>query len=163
MTIIPLIGAGIPDTCRHFAAGIPVKARTVSSVSCHSEAQPTSVAALSFRANMPDMPELTRRIVTSTYRYKRPPKRKAPVVLPGPVVVTAKRSRSGGKKAAAEPKDPVATAPAKAERKPAIVTVTDRKRLKLMRQEKAMAAYADPDATARIRAFFKQMIRPPGE
>jgi hypothetical protein len=92
---------------------------------------------------MPDMPELTRRIVTSTYRYIRPPKRKAPVVLPDPVVVTAKRRRPGGEKAAAVPKDPIATAPAKAERKPAIVTVTGKKRLKLMREERAMAAGAD--------------------
>jgi hypothetical protein len=111
------------------------------------------------------MPELTRRIVTTAYRYKRPPKRKAPVVLPDPVVVTAKRHRPGGEKAASEPKDPVATAPAKAERKPAIVTVTSRKRLKMMRQDRAQApgADVDPEVTARIRAWLKQMIHPPGE
>jgi hypothetical protein len=123
------------------------------------------VAALSFRANMPDMPELTRRIVTPTYRYKRLPKRKAPVVLPDPVVVTAKRRRPGGEKAAAESRGSTATGPAKAERKPAIVTTTGKKGLKLMRQERAQAAGADvdPETRARIRAFLKQMTRPPGE
>jgi hypothetical protein len=122
------------------------------------------VAALSFHANMPDMPELTRRIVTSTYRYKRPPKRKAPVVLPDTVVVTAKRRRLRGEKAA-EPKAPIATAPAKAEPKSSIVTATSKKTLKLMRQERAQAAGADvdPETRALVRAFFKQMIRPPGE
>jgi hypothetical protein len=126
---------------------------------------PHIVAAPSFHANMPDMPELTRRIVTSTYRYKRPPKRKAPVVLPGPVVVTAKQGRLGGKKAAAEPKGPTATGPAKAEPKSSIVTATSKKTLKLMRQERAQAAGADvdPETRARIRAFLKQMTRPPGE
>jgi hypothetical protein len=114
---------------------------------------------------MPDLPELTRRIVTSTYRYKRPPKRKAPVVLPGPVIVAAKRSRPGGGKPAAEPKGPTATSPAKAERKPAVVTTTSKKTLKLMRQERAQAANADadPEVTARVRAWLKQMIRPTGE
>jgi hypothetical protein len=115
---------------------------------------------------MPDMPELPRRIITSTYRYKRPPKRKAPVVLPDSVVVTANRRRLRGEKAAAEPKDPIATAPAKAERKPAVVTTTtSKKRLKLPREERALAAGAgvDPETRARIRAFLKQMTRPPGE
>jgi hypothetical protein len=88
------------------------------------------------------------------------------VVLPGPVIVAAKRSRLGGEKAAAEPKGPTATGPAKTERKPAIVTTTtSKKRLKLMRQERAQPAGADvdPETRARIRAFLKQMTRPPGE
>jgi hypothetical protein len=42
-------------------------------------------------------------VVTSTYRYKRPPRRKKPVALEVPAVVTAKRSRRPMKeKAAAE-------------------------------------------------------------
>jgi hypothetical protein len=58
-----------------------------------------------------------------------------------------------------------ATGPAKTERKPAIVTVTSRKRLKMMRQDRAQAAGADadPEVTARVRAWLKQMIRPTGE
>jgi hypothetical protein len=43
---------------------------------------------------MPDMPELTRRIATSTYRYKRPPREKAKAdAPPGPIIVSAKRGR----------------------------------------------------------------------
>jgi hypothetical protein len=74
------------------------------------------------------------RIVTTHYRYKRPPGRKKPVALEVPAVVTAKsRRRPIGEKAAAEmPFAPVsgrkgAAQPstpylANADRKPAIVT-----------------------------------------
>jgi hypothetical protein len=55
---------------------------------------PAAAAARSVHANMPDMPELTRRIATSTYRYKRPPREKAKAdAPPGPIIVSAKRGR----------------------------------------------------------------------
>jgi hypothetical protein len=47
------------------------------------------------------------RIVTTTYRYKRPPRKRKPVEIEGPTVVTTKSSRrpSLGGKAAAEGTD----------------------------------------------------------
>jgi len=58
------------------------------------------------------------RIVTSTYRYKRPPRKRKAVPLEGPAIV---------RKGAAKPETP--PAPANDDRKPAIVTVSDKKRV----------------------------------
>jgi hypothetical protein len=57
------------------------------------------------------------RIVTSTYRYKRPPRKKKPVLIEVPAIV---------RKGAAKPE--TTPAPANDDRKPAIVTVKKRRR-----------------------------------
>ena len=63
------------------------------------------------------------RIVRTSYRYKRPPKRKKPVVIEGPAVITAAVKR---REAAAEAKAALAAsidlAPGELERKPEIAT-----------------------------------------
>ncbi len=59
------------------------------------------------------------RIVTSTYRYKRPPRKKKPVLLEVPAIVT---KRAASPQASA----PKAAAPANDDRKSAIVTVKRR-------------------------------------
>ncbi len=61
------------------------------------------------------------RIVISTYRYKRPPPKK-PVLLEVPAIVTKRASRPQ-----ASPPKPLA--PANNDRKPAIVTVSAKKRV----------------------------------
>ena len=60
------------------------------------------------------------RIVTSTYRYKRPPRKRKPVLLEVPAIVTKRAPRPQ----ASAPKPP---APANDDRKPAIVTVKRRR------------------------------------
>ena len=124
------------------------------------------------------------RIVISTYCYKRPPRNRKAVALEVPAVIATKSSRRPiwEEKAAAEvsvtarttgqraqPSTPraaaraIATAPANDDRKPAIITATCRKRLKLLRAEKRAAEPDnDPEATARVKAFFARMIRQGG-
>jgi hypothetical protein len=127
------------------------------------------------------------RIVTTTYRYKRPPRKRKAVALDMPAVVAAKRNRRPGNETAvevdadhpsrgeaAQPSTPRAAArvitpphhsasPANDDRKPAIVTATSKKRLKLLRADKrATEPDNDPEATARVKAFFARMIRPGG-
>ena len=82
------------------------------------------------------------RIVTTHYRYKRPPGRKKPVALEVPAVITAKSSRRpigertaaempfapvSGRKGAVQPSTPREAErvahPANPDRKPAIVTI----------------------------------------
>jgi hypothetical protein len=127
------------------------------------------------------------RIVTTTYRYKRPPKKRKAVALEVPAIVTTKRSRRSMERAAAEvvsrsprrskdgaaqpttPRDAerdyavTAPPPANGDRKSAIVTTTGRKRLKLLRaDERSAQRYEDPEAMARVRAFFARNVRPGG-
>jgi len=53
--------------------------------------------------------------------------------------------------------------PANDDRKSAIVTTTSRKRLKLLHAEKGSAGRDDdPEAMARVRAFFAKYVRPGG-
>ena len=124
-------------------------------------------------------------IVTTRYRYKRPPRKRAAVAIEAPAVVTTKNSRrlTGTKEAAAEASEPPAITtkaqraqpstprgaardpapPANDDRKPAIVAATSKKRLKLLRAERRAAkADNDAEATARVKAFFARMIRPGG-
>jgi hypothetical protein len=89
------------------------------------------------------------RIVTSTYRYKRPPRRKKAVALAGPQIVAIPRKQRSkiagemspatsahrGQKLTAEP-------PANDDRKSAIVTTVSRKRSRLRRIEQALARRA---------------------
>jgi hypothetical protein len=126
------------------------------------------------------------RIVTTTYRYKRPPKKRKAVALEVPVIVATKRSRRSMERAAAEavsrlprhdnraalpstPRDAerdyavTAPPPANDDRKSAIVTTTSRKRLKLLHaEERTGQRDEDPEAMARVRAFFARNVRPGG-
>jgi hypothetical protein len=45
---------------------------------------------------------------------------------------------------------------------PAIVTATNRRRARLLRAEMAAEPDGDPEATARVKAFFARAIRPGG-
>ena len=126
------------------------------------------------------------RIVTTTYRYKRPPKKRKAVALEVPVIVATKRSRRSMERAAAEavsrlprhdnraaqpttPRDAerdyavTAPPPANGDRKSAIVSTTSRKRLKLLHaEERTGQRDEDPEAMARVRAFFARNVRPGG-
>jgi hypothetical protein len=99
------------------------------------------------------------RIVTTTYRPKRPARKRKPVAIKGPVIVR-KRGRAD---VAPPPDEPEPPAPAPAA-KPAIATSISRERARLQRGEKRQAAEPDddPEATARVRAFLDRMIRPRG-
>src|SRR3954468_10026842 len=78
------------------------------------------------------------RIVTSTYRYKRPPPRKRKAVpLQGPAIV---------RRGTAKPETP--PVPANADRKPAIVTSTRRGRRQKPEPE------INPEADARVKGFL---------
>ena len=123
------------------------------------------------------------RIVTTHYRYKRPPRKRKAVAIEAPAVVTAKSSHRpvlgetaagvmtlhapAPETGAVQPSTPRAAArvapPANDDRKPSIVTTTSRKRSKLLRADKRAAKPDDdPEATARVKAFFARMIRPGG-
>jgi hypothetical protein len=107
------------------------------------------------------------RIVTRAYRYKRPAKKRKAVALTGPAIVR----KRGGADAVPPPDEPEPTAPPPANddsppppapaARSAIVTTTSRKRVRLERGEKRQAAEPDddPEATARVKAFFARMIR----
>ena len=62
------------------------------------------------------------RIVTSTYRYKRPPRKRKPVPLTGPAIVSKRRSLPSVGKHKPEPDVPP---PANDDRKLTIVTLTE--------------------------------------
>ena len=88
------------------------------------------------------------RIVTSTYRYKRPPRKKKPVLLEVPAIVT---KRAASPQASA----PKPAAPANDDRKPAIVTTSKRGRRQQPEPE------INTEADARVKAFLARMVRPP--
>ena len=120
------------------------------------------------------------RIVTTTYRYKRPPKKRKAVALEVPVIVATKRSRRSMERAAAEavsrlprhdnraaqpttPRDAerdyavTAPPPANGDRKSAIITTTSRKRVKLLRAEERQAQRdEDTEAAAQMRAWLER-------
>ena len=108
------------------------------------------------------------RIVTTHYRCKRPTRKKKAVPLTGPAVVTKRATLPGTGKRAAEPAAAAAPPPANDDRKPvaakkpALVITASRKLTKLRRAELALADDDDPEATARVKAFFARMIRPGG-
>ena len=88
------------------------------------------------------------RIVTSTYRYKRPPRKRKAVALEVPVIVT-KRTATPAK---------VAPPPANDDRKSAIVITS--KRSKLRGEPVSPAAPAGyEEATAHYRAIIRQRLR----
>jgi hypothetical protein len=84
------------------------------------------------------------RIVTCTYRYKPPPKRRKPVVFEVPVVVkAATSSHSATKLASAATKDPkpaIKIASSNLDRPSAIVTTISRKMSRIMRRDRLHAA-----------------------
>jgi hypothetical protein len=108
------------------------------------------------------------RIVTYVHRPKRPPKKRKAVAITGPAIVRKVKGAaalpSGGKPEPAVPPPPAnddRKPPRPGARKPAIVTSTSRKRAKLERAEKRAAEPDDdPEADARVKAFFDRMIRP---
>jgi hypothetical protein len=101
-------------------------------------------------------------IVTTAYRYKRPPrKQQAAAPLAGPAVVTKRAT-----KPKAEPTAVTSPPPANDDRKPAaaqkpaIVTAASRKQLKLERAGKAQDdGY---ELSPEVKAFFARMIGPGG-
>ena len=121
------------------------------------------------------------RIVRTTYRYKRPPRKRKAVAIEAPAVVTTKSSRrpaweeetaaevseppaitTGGQRAQSstprEAERVPATPPANDDLKPAIVITTSRKRS----DKRATEPDNDPEATARVKAFLARMVRPGG-
>ena len=128
-----------------------------------------------FYANMHSMS----RIVTSTYRYKRPPKKRQAHALDVPAVVTTKKNRRPAERATAEvvsqsPRlydgapqpstardaegDSTVTIPPATNdaREPAIVTAKRSKRI-------AATTDGDKEVSPSVRAFFARMIRPRGQ
>jgi hypothetical protein len=67
------------------------------------------------------------RIVRTAYRHKRPPRRKKPVALEVPAVVRASDPAKPRHRLVAPPERPEEPAPEAVERKPAIVTIQNRK------------------------------------
>jgi hypothetical protein len=110
------------------------------------------------------------RIVTTAYRYKRPPRKRKAVALEVPVIVATKKSRRSMERAAAEVgllncpaiHDGAAqpSTPRDAERDralTAIITTTSRKRLKLLRAEEPPAQRDDDsEAAAEMRAWLER-------
>jgi hypothetical protein len=88
------------------------------------------------------------RIVTSTYRYKRPPRKRKAVPLDSPVIVRSGRKRE-------EASQPATPAPANDDRKPAIVTAARRGHRQKPEPE------INPEAEARVQAFLARVMGPP--
>jgi hypothetical protein len=85
-------------------------------------------------------------IVTTAYRYKRPPRKRKAVALEAPAVVTV-RDRKRAAKTGKSPtlgNSEAAPPPANDHRKSVIVSTTSRKRLKLLRADKRAV---NPDPT----------------
>jgi hypothetical protein len=109
------------------------------------------------------------RIVTTAYRPKRPPRKRKAVAIAGPAIVRKAVSlpADGQRKPANDDRKPAIVAARGAsvapvpgtKPKPSIVTTTSRKRARLLRSESEPSP-EDPEATARVRAFFDRMIRP---
>jgi hypothetical protein len=121
------------------------------------------------------------RFVTTTYRYKRPPRKRAKAAaIEALAIVTAKSGRLPlpEKQAAAEgvlspnraitpntpskaDREPAVTAPAIDDHKPAIVTTISRQRLKLLRPQKR-ATEAKTETSPKLKEFLACMVRPGG-
>jgi hypothetical protein len=101
------------------------------------------------------------RIVTTTHRYKRPAKKRKAVAIAGPAIV--KRQTLALKVLPSPANDDAPARPAPAAAKSAIATSISRKRARLLSAEQAAEPDDDPEATARVKAFFARMMRPPGQ
>jgi hypothetical protein len=96
------------------------------------------------------------RIVTSTYRYKRPPRKRKAVPLEMPSIVRARRFGPVVRHDASNVQSQSATAqiaPANGDRNSAIVTTSRRRRPKLEPE-------IDLETEARVKAFILRMMRP---
>jgi hypothetical protein len=100
------------------------------------------------------------RIVTTSYRYKPPPREQKAVAIAGPAVVRDP-SRAMHKIPAAEKVEAPDISDNGYKKRPAIITTTRRKRTKLLRFEQAAEPEDDPEATPRVKAFVARMVRPP--
>ena len=93
------------------------------------------------------------RIVTTTYRYKPPPRKRKAVAITGPAIVR-KRGRADAAVPPPDEPEPAPPPPANDDRRPppppaaksAIVTTTSRKRAKLERAERVAEPDDDPEA-----------------
>ena len=103
-------------------------------------------------------------IVTTTYRYKRPPRKKKPPVLTGSAIVTPPLKRKA--KAHTLTSEPLAAIGRRvkagndnrsAERPSAIVTITGKRGRKPPAEPED-----DAEADARVKAFLARMVRPGG-
>ena len=90
------------------------------------------------------------RIVTTTYRYKRPPKKKRPVTLEVPVIVAPRKRARPPADGQSQP-EPAALAPAKDDRKPAIVAA------KRPGRRKASAWVDDGKSNPEIREWLERV------
>jgi hypothetical protein len=101
------------------------------------------------------------RIVTRVHRPRRPARKRKPVAITGPAIVRRIAKADQDVKILDTSAKPP---PANDDRKPAIVTTTSRKRARLLRAERAgdqsKIGEIDPEADARVKAFFDRMIRP---
>ena len=100
------------------------------------------------------------RIVTSTYRYKRPPRKRKAVPLEGPAIVTKRRLLpDAGTQAVAPARDhrPAEPAPVPAARKRSAIVTAASKRGRPPKPEPEI----NPEAEARVKAFLARMMRPP--
>ena len=94
------------------------------------------------------------RIVTTHYRYKRPRGKRKPIALEGLAIV--QKAKPGND----NHPDPASRDETghRSTTKLAIVTTTSQKRV----GKRAAEPDNDPEATARVKAFFARMIRPGG-
>ena len=97
-------------------------------------------------------------IVTTAYRYKRPPRKRKAVPLKGAAIVRKRGSADAGpppdepEPAAPPPANDDAPAKPAPAAKRAIATSISRKRTRFLRTEQAAEPDDDPEATARVRA-----------
>jgi hypothetical protein len=91
-------------------------------------------------------------IITTHYRYKRPPRKRKAVALEAPSIVRKFAARAAK---SADDVDP-ATLPASDDRKSAIVTTTSRKRLELLRAEKRTV---NPDGDPEMRTWLLRAMQ----
>ena len=99
------------------------------------------------------------RIVTSTHRYKRPPRKRKPALLEVPAIITKRRLLpDAGTQAVAPANDDRPAEPAlpAAGKRSAIVTAAS-KRGRRPKPEPEI----NPEAEARVKAFLARMMRPP--
>jgi hypothetical protein len=92
------------------------------------------------------------RIVTTTYRYKRPPRKRKAVALEVPAIITRKRAERSS-----HPSTSTSGVPANGDRKSAIASATSRKRRKLLRAEaRSSERDDDPEAAAQNRTWLER-------
>jgi hypothetical protein len=96
---------------------------------------------------------MPRAIVTSTYRYKRPPRKRKAVPLAGPAIVA---TRAGQLKT--EPVAVAAPPPVNDDRKGA-PSSHDAKQVQLLRAEQRAQSADGRGVSLEVKAFFARMIR----